>query len=137
MKINYKTLSLMLRGTLSSIVIVSLFIISQRYWLNWLPHLMSFSIIVAILSTTLLIKTDRLKNAIWAGIGFGILTGILFFSYHFVVDYLDESVVDTAGNTPEVVLGFITIFSIFFTIIWILSCITGATISYFIRKRIG
>jgi len=135
MKMNVKITSLLLRVILISIMIVSSFIISQRYWLSWLPHLMSFSSIVAILLTTLLIKTDRLKKAIWIGIGIGILTGVLFFSYFFIVDYPRS--MGVSGNPPEVVLGFIFIFSIIFTIVWTFSCTVGTVTSYFIRKRIS
>lgn len=138
MKTNYKTLSLLLRVILSSVTIILVsYLIITGLGLTWLSHIVPVGIIISILITAFLIKTDSISQSIWSGVFVGLPMGVLFFSYNFVVYYLDESIENISGNTPEVVLGFITIFSIFFTIIWILSCITGATISYFIRKRIG
>ena len=138
MKTNYKTLSLLLRVILSSVTIILVsYLIITGSGLTWLSHIVPVGIIISILITAFLIKTDSISQSIWSGVFVGLPMGVLFFSYNFVVYYLDESMENLSGNTPEVVLGFITIFSIFFTIIWILSCIAGATISYFIRKRIG
>ncbi|MCK4416124.1 MAG: hypothetical protein KAU84_03135, partial [Thermoplasmatales archaeon] len=137
MKTNYKTLSLLLRVILSSVTIILVsYLIITGSGLTWLSHIVPVGIIISILITAFLIKTDSISQSIWSGVFVGLPMGVLFFSYNFVVYYLDESMENLSGNTPEVVLGFITIFSIFFTIIWILSCIAGATISYFIRKRI-
>jgi len=132
---NKEFISLLLRGILSSIaiLIVSYFIMYVSR-LTWLPHIMSTCIIISILITAFLIKTNSLSQSIWLGVGVGTLTGILYFSYYYFI-FVSGGVESKAGDSPEVVLGFLIIFSFIFTAMWIISSMIGAVISYFVRKK--
>lgn len=127
MKANVKIALCILRNVVSAILIFTIFNITYHLWHGWSSHTILIYIIVSILITSFLIKSDELMNSVLSGIFIGILSGLIFYLYFYITEQ---------SSTVYVDWSLLYAFSIMFTLIWIFSCIIGGVISYFIRKSL-
>lgn len=121
-----KIIFLIIRIIISAIIIFLSYYSIVHLWHGWVPLSFVIFIVIAIATSAFLLKANRLFCSISIGTATGILSGIFFFIYHYT---------NALSSTSEYVdWGLLYVFSIWITLIWIFSCITGAVISYFIRK---
>jgi hypothetical protein len=121
-----KIVFLIVRIVISAVIIFLSYYV-PHYLLHLWNHLaFDYYIVVAIVTSVFLLNTSRLFNSVKIGTATGALSGLFFFIFHYN---------NALSSTSEYIdWGLIYMFSMWFTLIWIFSCITGAVISYFIRR---